>query len=680
MELIHKIKWGTEIEYNLIKVCNDGSIIFKDKINKFLPKNEEVSKWLKINTEKTSTVKDKEKKVLDCYDIEAIFGVFEGVDTEDFIKACDFFQTVLDCIQKTRNFNCINYEITKEMILYKHEFTFYGKPQLTISIDIANYPRLFYLYFNNQTKFIYLYNQTFKLMEFTGDADKDLTIFGFILYINYFIYCMNAYILDMYYIVENMLSICENIDIIKKSIDGVLTEEDEEVYTDYISFYKEIKYDQNGLNLIKSIGLIKDIINKRSIDGQVLTEDEVKVYEFHLNLFIIYLGMNESYHYFLKEYIKNKDLFEQLYAIDKSLTKISINKEDEVLIEFYKDLELLKDENFSYFIENRQHFSSNSYILTFIKFQESWSKKNYIKGAFPIKPRTKIEFLWMKMTPEDRKYIKNMVKKKEDSMFSISFKHRNEITTLKTVINRLTKKKKISNFLETYDVYELFEFEYEQNDNYEITIEFRDFKRIKMISQYMNGVSVEEIKTEVMTIEEFKKSINYIFTGFISQLFSPLPPVLLTFSKPRPSPPLPLSKPRTTPPPRTLRPRTSPTPPPLPLSTLRTSPTPRTLRPRTPRPRTSRSRSPNLHVPPSDRRDRDRDAQFKSKKSKTKSKTKSKKSKTKSKTKSKSKSKTKKSKTKSKSKKSKTKSKTKTKKSKTKTKKSKTKTKQYLNQ
>ena len=59
MELVHKIKWGTEIEYNLIKVCNDSSIIFKDKINKFLPKNEEVSKWLKINTEKTSTVKDK---------------------------------------------------------------------------------------------------------------------------------------------------------------------------------------------------------------------------------------------------------------------------------------------------------------------------------------------------------------------------------------------------------------------------------------------------------------------------------------------------------------------------------------------------------------------------------------------------------------------------------------------
>ena len=550
MELIHKIKWGTEIEYNLIKVCNDSSIIFKDKINKFLPKNRAISKWLKINTEKTSTVKDKEKKVLDCYDIEAIFGVFEGVGTEDFIKACDFFQTVLDCIQETRNFNCINYKITKEMILYKPEFTFYGKPQLTISIDIANYPRLFYLYFNNQTKFIYLYNQTFNLLILTGDTDKDLTIFGFILYINYFIYCMNAYILDMYYIVENILSICKNIDIIKKSIDGqVLTKEDEEVYEDYISFHEEIKYDQNGLNLIKSI---KDIINKRSIDGQVLTEDEVKVYEFHLKLFIIYLGMNESYHYFLKEYIKNKDLFEQLYAIDKSLTKISINKKVKMLIEFYKDLELLKDENFSYFIENRQHFSSNSYILTFIKFQESWSKKNYIKGAFPIKPRTKIEFLWMKMTPEDQKYIETMVKKEED-MFSISFKHRNEITTLKTVIDRLTKDKQISNFLETYDVYELFEFEYEQNDNYEITIEFRDFKRIKMISQYMNGVSVEEIKTEVMTIEEFKKSINYIFTGFISQLFSPLPPVLLTFSKPRPSPPLPLSKPRTPPPPRTSK-------------------------------------------------------------------------------------------------------------------------------
>ena len=645
MELIHKIKWGTEIEYNLIKICNDSSIIFKDKINKFLPKNEEVSKWLKINTEKTSTVKDKEKKVLDCYDIEAIFGVFEGVDTEDFIKACDFFQTVLDCIQKTRNFNCINYKITKEMILYKHDFTFYGKPQLTISIDIANYPRLFYLYFNNQTKFIYLYNQTFKLMEFTGDADKDLTIFGFILYINYFIYCMNAYILDMYYIVENILSICKNIDIIKKSIDGqVLTEEDEEVYTDYISFYEEIKYDQNGLNLIKSIGLIKDIINKRSIDGQVLTEDEVKVYEFHLNLFIIYLGMNESYHYFLKEYIKNKDLFEQLYAIDKSLTKI--NKKVKMLIEFYKDLELLKDENFSYFIENRQHFSSNSYILTFIKFQESWSKKNYIKGAFPIKPRTKIEFLWMKMTPEDREYIENMVKKKEDSMFSISFKHRNEITTLKTVIDRLTKDKQISNFLETYDVYELFEFEYEQNDNYEITIEFRDFKRIKMISQYMNRVSVEEIKesikTEVMTIEEFKKSINYIFTGFISQLFSPLPPVLLTFSKPRPSPPLPLSK-------------------------LRTSPTPR---------RTSkRFHNPQEEEPEPHQEEESELSQKKKKLAEQMSMFK--KSKTKSKTKTKSKkSKKSKTKTKSKSKKSKSKSKSKSKKSK----KSKTKTKQYLNQ
>ena len=43
MELIHKIKWGTEIEYNLIKICNDSSIIFKDKINKFLPKNKPIS-------------------------------------------------------------------------------------------------------------------------------------------------------------------------------------------------------------------------------------------------------------------------------------------------------------------------------------------------------------------------------------------------------------------------------------------------------------------------------------------------------------------------------------------------------------------------------------------------------------------------------------------------------------
>ena len=57
-----QINWGTEIEYNLIKVCNDGSVIFKDKVNKFLSENKKVSKWLKINTEKTSTEKDDEGK------------------------------------------------------------------------------------------------------------------------------------------------------------------------------------------------------------------------------------------------------------------------------------------------------------------------------------------------------------------------------------------------------------------------------------------------------------------------------------------------------------------------------------------------------------------------------------------------------------------------------------------
>jgi hypothetical protein len=124
-----KFKWGTEIEYNFIKVCNDeGSNSFKDKVNKFSSENQEVSKWLKINTEKASFPLGE-----DCYDIEAIMGVFEGVDTENFMKTCDFFQTVLECIYETKKFNCIDPKINTDMKVNDTSlFTFHGKPQLTI--------------------------------------------------------------------------------------------------------------------------------------------------------------------------------------------------------------------------------------------------------------------------------------------------------------------------------------------------------------------------------------------------------------------------------------------------------------------------------------------------------------------------------------------------------------------
>lgn len=48
------------------------------------------------------------------------------------------------------------------------------------------------------------------------------------------------------------------------------------------------------------------------------------------------------------------------------------------------------------------------------------------------------------MSTENKELIKSMVK---TSDMSISFTHRNEITTLKTVIDRLSSNRLISNFL-----------------------------------------------------------------------------------------------------------------------------------------------------------------------------------------------------------------------------------------
>jgi hypothetical protein len=526
-----QFKWGTEIEYNLIKVCNEGSVLFKDKVDMFLSENKQVSEWLKISTEETSTEKDYEGKVKDCYDIEAIMGVFEGVDTTNFMKTCDFFNGILECIRSEQDFKCINPDIDKEMILYEPEFAFYGKPQLTISIDIAYYPRLFYLYFNG-TEVMSLYDETKKLMTSTNTT-RDLTIFGFILYINYVIYCIELYIHTHNYIIEGMIYVYEH-------------KQELEYETTCLSFRQEIKDDKNGLELLDSINAIKGSKNfftgiKDRFIGFVTGSTGVSTDAKDLDFLIQYLKLDERYHYFLRTYIKNKSLFlfnkkdfdiffealilhsksNKIYDkflidnIENEELRKKFKEEVKLFIEFYEDLP--KNMYTNAFIRDIKLISSNSFILRFIKFQESWSKKKYIKTFFHIKPRTKIQRLWEGMSTENKELIKSMVK---TSDMSISFTHRNEITTLKTVIDRLSSNRLISNFFETNNTYELFEFKDKQNSDYQVTVEFRDFKKVRKLGQRMNGLRPGEL-FEGITIEEFKKSINYIFTGFIKRLFNP---------------------------------------------------------------------------------------------------------------------------------------------------------------
>jgi hypothetical protein len=499
-----QFKWGTEIEYNLIKVCNEeGSVLFEDKVDKFLSKNKQVSEWLKINTEKAPFPIER-----DCYEIEAIMGVFKGEDTTNFMKTCDFFNGILECIRSEKNFKCINPDIDKEMILYDPEFTFYGKPQLTISIDITYYPRLFYLYFNG-TEVMSLYHETFTMMYKINPKIIDLTIFGFILYINYCIYCISYYISFHNSIIEKMIYVCE--------------QQGSEYNTKYLSFRQEIKddEDENGLKLLDSINAIKGSKNfftdiKDRFIGLLTGSTGVSTDAKDLDFFIQYLKLDERYHYFLKEYIKNKSSFDSFTEEDFcDFLKTNKDKKFKMLIEFYEDLP--KNIYTNGFIKNIKLISSNSFIKRFIKYQESWSKKRHIKTFFYIKPRTKIERLWKGMSTEYKDSIKSMVK----SPMSISFMHRNEITTLETVIDRLKKEKEISNFFETHDVYELFEFKDEQNSDYQVTLEFRDFLMLKELSGLMIGLSPQEQKRQIITIKEFKESINYIFTGFLSRLFTP---------------------------------------------------------------------------------------------------------------------------------------------------------------
>ena len=254
-------------------------------------------------------------------------------------------------------------------------------------------------------------NESLKLIRgnSTDNIDRDLTIFGFILYINYFIFCMNSYIFSHNSIIEHMLYVCEKEQGFEYKTDPI-----------YISFHEKIKEDVNGIELLDSI------------IGAERSEDDFKA-------LILYLRSNESYHYFLKEYIKNNDLFKD-FTEGEDFHEFLKKTKVRILIEFYDDLP--KDENTDAFIRNIERISSNIFISRFIKFQESWSKKKHIKTFFEIKPRTKINFLWMRMDNRDRQHIISMVKQK---VFPISFMHRNKITTLETVIDRLILKKEISN-------------------------------------------------------------------------------------------------------------------------------------------------------------------------------------------------------------------------------------------
>ena len=93
----------------------------------------------------------------------------------------------------------------------------------------------------------------------------------------------------------------------------------EQKESEYSSFHKEIKKDKNGIELLDSI---------------IAAEGD-------LTDFIQYLNLDERYHYFLKEYIKNKSSFD------------SFTEED-----FCDFLKTNKDKKFKY-TKNNSNTTSN---------------------------------------------------------------------------------------------------------------------------------------------------------------------------------------------------------------------------------------------------------------------------------------------------------------------------------
>jgi hypothetical protein len=89
------------------------------------------------------------------FSLEAIFGIFDNFDTENFKESCHTLEILLKnvCPSKRKKINCDEEEKVNKLchkeIDCKGSTTISGKPQLTVSIHISRFPKLFLEYFTS---------------------------------------------------------------------------------------------------------------------------------------------------------------------------------------------------------------------------------------------------------------------------------------------------------------------------------------------------------------------------------------------------------------------------------------------------------------------------------------------------------------------------------------------------
>ena len=176
------ILWGIELEYNGVRVCNN-----KDFVDKVKPIYQaycnQTNTRCKLNVT-TELHKNAPSEKDECYYIEFQIGIMKGFDYVLFEKCCDQFEEFMKCVTKIHSTDR-PYTLSEYGILYyfddikkvqkwpyylsnkdcnpfiqsgdrnpstfphliNTEYKQTGKPQLTMSMSIAEFPLVYFMYF-----------------------------------------------------------------------------------------------------------------------------------------------------------------------------------------------------------------------------------------------------------------------------------------------------------------------------------------------------------------------------------------------------------------------------------------------------------------------------------------------------------------------------------------------------
>ena len=210
-----------------------------------------------LHIKKCSNAKDKNH--VPYYDVVKTNELYYPLEEkEEYIDTCEP-DRVKAKVKNTTISPTFNYKSIEE----NTNFTLTGKPQFTISIDCSHFPDFFKLYYeeSNILEYIKIYHYCFRMLSeccafYNIPFDQD--VFGFYLYIQYFICIIQVYLYnEMDYIkelitsnptpisVEQFMKIHDNFEITKKYSDEYESVLNASMYYEYVSkwnIWKETNY------------------------------------------------------------------------------------------------------------------------------------------------------------------------------------------------------------------------------------------------------------------------------------------------------------------------------------------------------------------------------------------------------------------------------------------------------